>query len=145
MIKEDFVIQATVRRLLVRSNIDYSALTFGTVKGVVYFRGLFKLSRLYVHSKDEDILDLKSQDFIRKTLHSFEKNVKSIPGVRDVVFQFLNWKKERGLWVPVRERRRGILGVPVPEMEKKPEGKWVLVERDGEWVVEEEEKGEGRI
>ncbi len=144
MIKEDFVIQATVRRLLVRSNIDYSTINFGTVKGVVYFRGLFKLTRLYVYSKDEHILDLKSQDFIRKTLHSFEKKVKSIPGVRDVVFQFLNWKKERGQWVPVREKQLSPLGVPVSGMGEKEEGKWVLVEKDGEWEIEEEEKREGK-
>lgn len=142
MIKDDFVIQSSVRRLLVRSNIDYSALAFGTVKGVVYFRGLFKLTRTYVHDEDERTLALKSQDFIRKTLHSLEKRVKSVPGVRDVIFQFINWKKERGQWVPVRERMRGVTGAPIPTMEKKPEGKWVLVEKDGEWEVEEE-KGEG--
>jgi len=142
MIKEDFVIQANIRRLLVRSNIDYSALTFGTVKGVVYFRGLFKLDRIHLAERDERTTDIKSQDFIRKTLHSFEKKVKSIPGVRDVVFQFLNWKKERGLWIPVREKVRAVAGAPIPTMEKKPEGEWVLVEKDGEWEIEEE-KGEG--
>ncbi len=142
MIKEDFVIQATVRRLLVRSNIDYSAITFGTVKGVVYFRGLFKLTRIYIQEKDEQVLDLKSQDYIRKTLHSLEKKVKSIPGVRDVIFQFINWKKERGQWVPVRERMRITAGAPVSQVEKKPEGRWILKEKDGELEVEEE-KGEG--
>ena len=85
MIKEDFVIQSTIRRLLVRSNIDYSALNFGTVKGVVYFRGLFKLTRIYAHGEEELSKDFKSQDFIRKTLTSLEKNVRSIPGVREVL------------------------------------------------------------
>ena len=42
MLKEDFVIQSIVHRLLVRSNIDYSRVTFGTVKGEVYLRGIFK-------------------------------------------------------------------------------------------------------
>ena len=81
MIKEDFVIQATVRRLLVRSNIDYSDLTFGTVRGVVYFRGIFKLGRIYIYGEDEKTLIAKSQDYIRKTLYSLEKKVRSIPGV----------------------------------------------------------------
>jgi hypothetical protein len=141
MIKEDFVIQASVRRILVRSNIDYSALNFGTVKGVVYFRGLFKLARTYVHDEDEPTLVLKSQDFIRKTLHSFEKKVKSVPGVRDVVFQFINWKKERGQWIPVIEKMRGVIGAPIPILEKKPEGKGVLVEKEGAGEVEDQ-KGE---
>jgi hypothetical protein len=142
MIKEDFVIQANIRRLLVRSNIDYSALTFGTVKGVVYFRGLFKLARIHVADQDERTVDLKSQDYIRKTLYSLEKKVKSVPGVRDIIFQFLNWKKDRGQWVPVRERVRAVAGAPITTMERKPEREWVLVEKDGEWEIEEE-KGEG--
>lgn len=142
MIKEDFVIQATVRRILVRSNIEYSTITFGTVKGVVYFRGLFKLTRFYIHEKDERTFDLKSQDYVRKTLHSLEKKVKSIPGVRDVIFQFINWKKERGQWVPVRERMRITTGLPVSQVEKKPERGWILKEKDGELELEEE-KGEG--
>ena len=89
MIKEDFVIQATVRRLLVRSNIDHSDLTFGTVRGVVYFRGIFKLGRIYIYGEDEKTLFAKSQDYIRKTLYSLEKKVRSIPGVRDVILHVL--------------------------------------------------------
>ena len=42
MFKEDFVIQSNVRHILIRSNIDYSRVTFGTVKDVVYVRGAFK-------------------------------------------------------------------------------------------------------
>ena len=34
MIKEDFVIQSEVRRVLIRSNIDYAKIDFGTVRGV---------------------------------------------------------------------------------------------------------------
>lgn len=143
MIKEDFVIQATVRRLLVRSNIDYSTLTFGTVKGVVYFGGLFKSAHIYGHGEGEQTLDMKNKDFLSNTLHSLEKKVKSISGVRDVIFQFINWKKDRGQWVPVREERGVALGVPFPGMEKKPEGKGVLIEKDGQWVVEKGEKGGG--
>ena len=142
MIKEDFVIQATVRRLLVRSNIDYSALTFGTVKGVVYFRGLFKLARFYIQDEDDRSRDLKKEDYIRKTLSSLEKKVKSIPGVRDAVFQFVNWRKERGQWIPVKDRLRVLAGAPVASKGGQPEGKRVLVEEDGEWEVKEE-KGEG--
>jgi len=41
MLKEDFVIQSQVRRILVRTNVDYSKISFGTVRGVVYFRGFF--------------------------------------------------------------------------------------------------------
>jgi len=137
MIKEDFVIQATVRRILVRSNIEYSALTFGTVNGVVYFRGLFKLAGTHSREKDDDFVGLKTQDYIKKTLYSFEKKVRLIPGVRDVLFQFINWKKETGQWVPVREK----IAVPVKAKSPtkgKPESVWVVKEEDGDLG---EEKG----
>jgi hypothetical protein len=66
------------------------------VRGVVYFQGLFKLGHIYIHGEDEKALYSKTQDYIRKTLYSLEKKVRSIPGVRDVTFQFLNWKKREG-------------------------------------------------
>lgn len=96
MKKEDFAIQSEVRRMLIRSNIDYSKIDYGTVKGVVYFRGFFRLPMV-----------LESQEEARKmitvkTLLSFEKKVRSIPGVVDVIFQFSNWRKEKGQWIPIR-------------------------------------------
>jgi len=142
MLKEDFVIQAGVRRVLVRSNIDYSSLSFGTVKGVVYFGGLFRVVRIYLHRDDEKIEYLKTQDFIQKSLASLEKKVKNLPGVKDVIFQFINWRKEVGQWVPVKERRKGVREVLAPGIVKKPEGKRGSEEKE-EKGVEEEERGEG--
>ena len=98
MLKEDFVIQSNVRRVLVRTNIDYSNLIFGTVRGTVYIRGKFKLASYYSHDSDESVLDYE-----KKTLHTLEKNLRNIPGVADVVFQLLNWKKEKGQWNPRKE------------------------------------------
>lgn len=111
MKKEDFVIQSEVRRLLVRSNIDYSGIDFGTVKGVVYFRGFFRIPMaLECHEEVKRMVTAKA-------LSSFEKKVRTIPGVVDVVFQFTNWLKERGQWIPTRslkgegEGKRGKEGV----------------------------------
>ncbi len=94
MLREDFVIQSEIRRILVRSNVDYSKISFGTVKGVVYLRGTFELSRLYVNGSSEGIIE-----FTKKNLVSLEKKIRSIPGVIDVNFQLVNWKKEKGQWV----------------------------------------------
>lgn len=33
MIKEDFITQSEVRRMLIRANIDYTKVDFGTVRG----------------------------------------------------------------------------------------------------------------
>ncbi len=92
MLRDDFVIQTNIRRILVRSNIDYSEITFGTVRGVVYIQGVFKVGS----SKD-------TEDIIGKTLRSLEMKIRSIPGVVDVKFQLLNWKKEKGQWMPTKK------------------------------------------
>jgi hypothetical protein len=76
------------------------------VRGVVYFRGLFQLTRVYVYDDDELNRYVKSQDFIRKTLTSFEKKVRELPGVKDVVFQLLNWNKEKGQWKAAEIRKK---------------------------------------
>lgn len=96
MLKEDFVIQSNLRRLLIRSSIDYSRMDFGTVKGVVYMRGIFQVS---LSSKDKE--EEKIKNLTINTLYSLEKKVRSIPGVSDVIFQLLNWRKEKGQWIPI--------------------------------------------
>jgi len=101
MLEEDFVIQSNIRRMLIRTSIDYSRMDFGTVKGVVYIRGIFRISRLYTDG-DED----KLKDLTVKTLYSFERKLRSIPGVSDVIFQLLNWRKERGQWVPIEVKKK---------------------------------------
>ena len=97
MLREDFVIQTNIRRILIRSNVDYSDLTFGTVRGVVYIQGTVKVSGTSSDANSRD-----TEDIVSKTLRSFESKIRSIPGVVDVRFQFLNWKKERGQWVPTK-------------------------------------------
>ena len=104
MLKEDFVIQVSVRRLLARTNIDYSGFDFGSVKGVVYFRGIFRVNRSYSFEDPELSRYLKTRDYIIKTLYSLEKRVKGINGVKDVVFQFSNWEREHGQWVQVKAK-----------------------------------------
>ncbi len=107
MLKEDFVIQSNVRRILVRSNVDHTKIDFGTVRGVVYFRGIFRVTRVYTYGDDEKTSrDFKVHDFTVKSLVSLEKKVKNLPGVSDVIFQFLNWRKERGLWTSVETKKK---------------------------------------
>ena len=101
MLKEDFVIQSNIRRMLIRSNIDYSRMDFGTVKGVVYIRGFFQISRVYTDGDEEE-----EKEFTVRTLYSFEKKIRSLPGVTDVIFQFLNWRKEKGQWVPIEGKKK---------------------------------------
>jgi hypothetical protein len=101
MLKEDFVIQSNIRRTLIRTSINYSRMDFGTVKGVVYIRGVFQIS---LSSKVGD--EEKMKTMTTNTLYSLEKKVRSIPGVSDVIFQLLNWRKERGQWVPIEMKEK---------------------------------------
>jgi hypothetical protein len=101
MLKEDFVIQSNIRRMLIRTSIDYSEMDFGTVKGVVYIQGSFRISHPPTDGDEEKIKDLTI-----KSLYSLEKKVRNIPGVTDVMFQLLNWRKERGRWIPVEVKKK---------------------------------------
>jgi len=101
MLEKDFAIQSNLRRMLVRTSINYSRMDFGTVKGVVYIRGIFQLSYISPDT-DEDQL----QELTAKTLYSFEKKVRNIPGVTDVMFQLQNWRKEKGQWVQIEAKKK---------------------------------------
>jgi hypothetical protein len=103
MLREDFIIQTNIRRILIRSTIDYSDITFGTVRGVVYVQGTFRLSGVSPDVGSQDDVDVVS-----KTLRSFELKVRGIPGVIDVKFQFHNWKKEKGQWLPAQPMDKTI-------------------------------------
>jgi hypothetical protein len=87
---------------LIRSNIDYSRITFGTVKGVVYLRGIFKSERLHTDGSREG-----AANFTIKSLESLEKKIKGIPGVIDIEFELTNWKKAGGQWIPKKMREDG--------------------------------------
>ena len=97
MLREDFVIQTNIRRILIRSNIDYSEITFGTVRGVVYVQGNFKVSGV-----SSDLSYSDNEDIVAKTLRSLELKIRTIPGVIDAKLQFRNWKKEKGQWIPTK-------------------------------------------
>ena len=62
---------------------------------MVYLRGIFKFGRFYTAASAENTLEFKM-----KNLQSLEKKIKSIPGVVDIVFELINWKKVKGQWVP---------------------------------------------
>jgi len=101
MLKEDFVVQSNLRRVLIRTSINYSRMDFGTVKGVVYIRGVFQISHPTPDGDEE-----KMKNLTINTLYSLEKKVRGIPGVSDVIFQLLNWRKERGQWVPIEMKKK---------------------------------------
>ena len=113
MLAQDFMIQSNVRRILIRSNIDYAKIDVGTVRGVVYFSGVFRMADVAWdgHEKVGRVLtygDIRAfvkrqHETVARGLHALERRVKGVSGVQGVVFQFSNWRKEKGQWIPVKE------------------------------------------
>ena len=115
MLNQDFVIQSNVRRLLVRSSIDYTTIDIGTVRGVVYLGGVFRMSGINPNRheagdepamKDVATFVKRQHEMVARTLYTLERRVRGVAGVQDVIFQFSNWKKEKGQWVSVKETER---------------------------------------
>jgi len=91
---EDYRINAFVRSVLVKRWIDTSRVDFGTSNGVVYVRGILRqvYGRKQLEEDDEEVDNLLA--LVRKV----EKEVRTIPGVRDVVFKLDNFEKRGGQW-----------------------------------------------
>jgi osmotically-inducible protein OsmY len=85
--QEDFRINASVRSILSRWLVSTSRLDFGTTNGVVYLRGTL-LSEEGVSGPDAP-----------KLLGEVEREIRTVPGVRDVVFGVTGWRKARNQWV----------------------------------------------
>jgi len=90
---EDYRINAFVRATLVRRWIDTSRVDFGTSNGVVYVRGV--LRRIYGRRQTEEDQDV---DDILSLVRRVEKEIRSIPTVKDVVFKLDNLEKSGGQW-----------------------------------------------
>lgn len=91
---EDYRINAFVRSVLVRRWIDTSRVDFGTSNGVVYVRGI--LRQIYGRKQLEE--DQREVDNLIALLRKVEKEIRTIPGVKDVIFKFDNFEKRAGQW-----------------------------------------------
>ena len=90
---EDYRINAYVRSVLVRRWIDTSMVDFGTSNGVVYLKGMFR--QVYRRKTAEGV---EGVDDLLGIVHRVEKDIRFIPGVKDVVFRLSNFEKRGGQW-----------------------------------------------
>ncbi len=90
---EDYRINAHVRSVLVRRWVDTSRVDFGTSNGVVYLKGM--LRQVYRRRPAEETEEL---DPLLGVIRRIEKDIRSINGVRDVVFRLHNFEKKGGQW-----------------------------------------------
>jgi len=91
---EDYRINAFVRSVLVKRWIDTSRVDFGTSNGVVYVRGI--LRQVYGRKQLEE--DEEGLDNLLALVRKVEKEIRTIPGVRDIVFKLDNFEKRGGQW-----------------------------------------------
>lgn len=90
---EDYRINAHVRSVLVRRWIDTSRMDFGTSNGVVYVKGM--LRQIYGRRPSETV---ERADDLLGVVHRVERDIRSIQGVRDVIFRLSNFEKKGGQW-----------------------------------------------
>lgn len=83
----DFQINASVRTLLVRHWLSTSRLTLGTTNGVVYVSGPFVPAAAPRAGEAATLLG------------TLERDMRSVPGVRDVVLTVPGWEKRGETWV----------------------------------------------
>ncbi|MFH0778824.1 MAG: hypothetical protein V2A71_09360 [Candidatus Eisenbacteria bacterium] len=90
---EDYRINAYVRSVLVKRWIDTSRIDFGTTNGIVYLKGI--LRQVYGKQADQQNEEV---DYLLGLVHKLEKELKTIPGVRDVVFRLDGFEKKGAQW-----------------------------------------------
>lgn len=89
MAQQDFRINAAVQSILNRRRANTGALNFGTTNGVVYVRGsLLADSRTALEQATGPGL-----------LREIERDIRTVPGVRDVVLGVDGWQKAGQTWV----------------------------------------------
>jgi len=92
---QDYRLNAQVRQLLVRKCISLTDLEHGVTNSVVYLKGTV---RCYME-REPDSLSQARQDEAQLAA-KLEKFLRSLPGVRDVVFQLERVVKAGSKWKP---------------------------------------------
>ena len=91
----DYRLNAQIRVILVRRNIDLSKIEYGVTNSVVYVRGTV---RTFTIRQGND----PSRDRLEEleAMTRLEKSIRAIPGVKDVVFQMDHMVKVGWRWKP---------------------------------------------
>jgi hypothetical protein len=92
---EDYRINAQVRQLLVRRGIELNRVEHGVTNSVVYLRGTL---RSYLTGESDDPSQARLDEMTLVT--RLERALRSLPGVRDVVFDLDRLVKVGWRWKP---------------------------------------------
>ena len=94
MAQQDFRINAVVQNILQRRRVNTGQLEFGTTNGVVYVRG----------SLLADAFPTRDDPTGPGLLRQIERDIRTVPGVRDVVLGVTGWQKAGQTWVRTASR-----------------------------------------
>ena len=90
---EDYRLNAQVRALLVRRNVDLSKLEHGVTNQVIYIRGSL---RPYFSRVGEDLTEAKMNEV--QLVTKLERLLRGLGGVKDVVFHLDRVEKVGWRW-----------------------------------------------
>lgn len=90
----DYRLNAQVRAVLVRRNIDLTKVEHGVTNSVIYIRGTIR--SFFIESDDLSEAKLREVEQVK----ILEKLLRNLPGVRDVVFNLDRLTKVGSRWKP---------------------------------------------
>ncbi len=92
---EDWDINVVVRQELVKEWVDTKKITFNTIGGVVYIKGVIIFKKVL---KDDPLIAFIKERAEKKRLTRIERKIKKIPGVKGVKFDLQDWAKVGNEW-----------------------------------------------
>jgi hypothetical protein len=92
---EDYRLNAQVRQVLVRKGLELNRIEHGVTNSVIYIRGTL---RCYLTTPSDDPSQSRLDEITLVT--RLERALRSLPGVRDVVFDLDRLTKVGWRWKP---------------------------------------------
>lgn len=100
----DYAITNRARAVLRRHWVDAGTLTCGCVNGVVYLRGELRQDPLYRVTRSQRAAVAADDELA--LIHAVERDLGSIDGVKDVIFQIEGFERRGDHWERTRLLRR---------------------------------------
>ncbi|NUN93183.1 MAG: hypothetical protein HUU04_05295 [Verrucomicrobiae bacterium] len=103
MNQEDFRLQRLIEALLIRNYVDTRKLDVQVISGNVYLDGLFEVANTQIPSRGEEQRDvIETHHEARRALLQVEQQIRAMSEVNGLYFNFRNWTKAGGGWVPTK-------------------------------------------
>jgi hypothetical protein len=92
----DFQINSYVRRVLTRHWLDLKKIRYSAIGGVVYLRGTIDVMYGAPMTREGDW-----EGVTARYIDKIEKDIRQIPDVKSIRFEFEDWRKAAGRWTQI--------------------------------------------